>query len=143
MCSFIRWKGMWMSCDHHCALSASRKFNVKNLLKLARTKILILCRTLWQRFIPCCSEGVCFGKLVCLCLIAVLLRKIYQNQQSVLYSNSALGIKMCQEDCNAILIVAPKCVLVGPLCSVSCTDLVLLVLEMEFFKLWQNIIFAL
>lgn len=38
---------------------------------------------------------------------------------------------MCQKVCNAVLIVAPKCILVGPLCSVFCTGIVLLVLETE------------
>lgn len=113
-------------------LSVSRKLNVKKLLKLARMKIPVLCRTSWQRLIPCCSEGVHFGKLPCLGLAAVLLRKIHQNQQLVLYSNGALGIKMCQKHCNEILIFVPKSLLVGPLCSVSCVDHHLLAYEWSF-----------
>lgn len=42
---------------------------------------------------------------------------------------------MCQEDCNATWSVLPKCIFVGPLCSVFYTDLVLLVLEIEVIKL--------
>lgn len=41
---------------------------------------------------------------------------------------------MCQKVFNAILIVAPKYILVGPLYSISSTGLVLLVLEMQRFK---------
>lgn len=96
-------------------------------------KIPVFCRTLWQTFIPCCPEET--EKLLCLGLTDILLRKIYKNQQLVPYSNGTLGFKMCQKSCNAILIVAFKCILLGVLCSVSCIDLVLLVLEMEFFKL--------
>lgn len=65
------------SCDHHWTLSVSRKFNVKKLLNLARMKIPVLCRTLWQRFIPCCYEGICFGKLLWLGLVVFILRKMY------------------------------------------------------------------
>lgn len=67
------------------------------------------------------------------CYVLVFEGKEIQNRQLVLYRNGAVGIKSCQKVCNAILIVALRCILVGPLCSVSCTGLVLLVLEMEDF----------
>lgn len=133
ICSFIRWKGsggrgLWSSLNF-CQWAGN--LMLKNYWNWPEWKSLSFSE-LHGRDSSRYSEGVHFGKLPCLGLVAILLRKIYQNQQLVLYSNGALGIKMCQKHCNVILTFVPKCLLVGPLCSVSCADHHLLAYEWSF-----------